>query len=108
MNEYLTDPSAFTGIPESILAERRKADVCLKCGKKGHSWGKCWTQDPVVARVAATRKRKKADEPEASALPESKKAKAAAVAAVHSPVPLKAEPERSLFVVDEDSDPEIY
>ena len=90
------------------MADRQKVEVCLKCGKKGHAWHKCWTKDPVVARVAATRKRKRVAEAEAptSSQPESKKGKVATVAG-HVPKVEELRSSGSMFVVEED-DPDIY
>jgi hypothetical protein len=78
----------------------------LKCGKKGHAWHKCWTKDPVLAKVAAVRNRGKkraAEEDPSSATPsESKKGKATVAGLV---VP---KTEGSVFAVVDDSDPEVY
>jgi len=68
------------GIPESIREERRKASVCMKCGKSGHSWYKCFSKTPVthsVNRAKKDSKRKrdedKGDKPDDK--PQAKKAK---------------------------------
>ena len=47
------------GIPSSILEERKKASVCLKCGKPNHTWFKCFTRDPVTRSIAAASKKKR-------------------------------------------------
>jgi hypothetical protein len=98
------------GIPGSILADRQTKEVSLKCGKRSHACYKCWTKEPVVAKVAAiSRKMKKTSAPAADSdpVPESKRVKTAGVAAVSVPVAPKLEPVNSQFEV-EDSDPEIY
>jgi hypothetical protein len=74
-------------------------------------WPTCWRKEPVTARVAATRKRKRASAPsgaDTDPVPESKKGKTAGVAAVNVPVAPKLESRGSLFEIDEDSGPEIY
>jgi hypothetical protein len=91
-----------------------KADVSLKCGKKGHAWHKCWTTSLVTAKVTATsrgsKRKRSSDDGEASidAIPESKKG---TVATVAGPVVPKSEGSRSsssLFEINKDSDPEVY
>jgi len=87
------------------------AEVCLKCGKKGHSLTTCWKQELVTARVAATRKRKRASggtEPSADSVPDSKNCKTRGVAAVYVPIAPRVESRGSLFDIDENSDPYIY
>ena len=39
------------GIPEDIIAERKKADMSLKCGKGPHKWFKCYAKNPIVSRT---------------------------------------------------------
>jgi hypothetical protein len=39
------------GIPEDLIAERKKADMCLKCGKGPHKWYECWAKSPVTTRT---------------------------------------------------------
>ena len=51
------------GIPSSVIEERKKASVYLKCGKPNHTWYKCFTRDPVTRSVAAaSKKKRKCDE----------------------------------------------
>ena len=47
------------GIPSSVIEERKKASVCLKCGKPNHTWIKCFTKDPVTRSVASASKKKR-------------------------------------------------
>ena len=37
------------GIPEDIIAERKKVDMCLKCGKGPHKWFECYAENPIVS-----------------------------------------------------------
>ena len=63
-------------IPKDILEERKKAEVCQKCGKGTHKWFKCYTKSPVTSRVVAGAKRgRDKDGPK----PGAKKARTAAV-----------------------------
>ena len=39
------------GIPEDIIAEYKKADMCLKCGKGPNKWFDCYANNPVVTRM---------------------------------------------------------
>ena len=39
------------GIPVDILEERKKADMCLKCGKGPHKWYECFSKQPVTTRT---------------------------------------------------------
>ena len=64
------------GIPSSVIEERKKASVCLKCGKPNHTWFKCFTRDPVTRSVAAaSKKKRKRDEDKKEEAPVAKKAK---------------------------------
>ena len=47
------------GIPSSVLEERKKASVCLNCGKPNHTWFKCFNKDPVTRSVASASKKKR-------------------------------------------------
>ena len=46
------------GIPSSVIEERKKASVCLKCGKPNHTWFKSFTKDPVTRSIASASKKK--------------------------------------------------
>jgi hypothetical protein len=73
-------------------------------------WHKCWTKEPVVAKIAAISfKRKKISAPAADSehVPELKRVKMARISAITVPVTPKLEPINSLFDV-KDIDPEIY
>jgi hypothetical protein len=88
-----------------MLADRAKAEDCLKCGKKGYSWTTCWNEEPVTIRVPATMKRKRAlgaIEPSADSVVDSKKGKTAGVATVHVPIAPKVESRGSLFEIAKD------
>ena len=39
------------GIPDDIIAERKKADMCFKGGKSPHKWFECYAKNPVVIRT---------------------------------------------------------
>ena len=36
------------GIPDDIIEERRKAELCLKCGKGPHRWFECYAKSPIT------------------------------------------------------------
>jgi len=84
----------------------------LKCGKKGHAWHKCWTKDPVIAKVAAVRnrgrKRAAEEEPTANSPSETKKGKVATVAGHVVPKVEEYSAHGYVFAVVDDSDPEVY
>lgn len=61
------------GIGKDVLDQRAKDKLCLKCGKKNHSWFECFTKEPVTQKVASSKKRKAEDSDEKS----EKKAKVA-------------------------------
>ncbi|KAH8145234.1 uncharacterized protein LAJ45_10795 [Morchella importuna] len=93
------------GIPGDILEERRKAEVCLKCGESRHKWTDCWSREPTVVRVAPVRvqKRKRGN---AKPNPQ-KKAKVAAVVAEEPLVVLPEVTGDFIFQPEQDSDDEI-
>ena len=39
------------GIPEDIIAERKKANICLKRGNGTHKWFECYAKNPIVTRT---------------------------------------------------------
>ena len=39
------------GIPDDIIAERKKAEMCLKCGKGPHRWFECFAKNPITTRT---------------------------------------------------------
>ena len=41
----------LTGIPEDIIAERKKADICLKYGKGPNKWFECYVKNPIRTRT---------------------------------------------------------
>ena len=52
------------GIPDNIIEERRKAELCLKCGKRPHRWFECYAKSPITNRTipkSGNKKRKKDD-----------------------------------------------
>ena len=44
------------GIPSDILEERKKAEICLKCGKGPHKWFECFSKQPVTTRTVPKKK----------------------------------------------------
>ena len=38
-------------IPEDIIAERKKSDMCLKCGKGPHKWFEYYAKNPITTRT---------------------------------------------------------
>ncbi len=56
-SEFKDKKVELKGISQEVLDQRRKEDKCLKCGKGGHEWYKCWTKEPVTARVAGTKRK---------------------------------------------------
>ena len=91
------------GIPNTIIEERKKASVCLKCGKPNHTWFKCFTRDPVTRSVAAaSKKKRKWDEDEKEEVPAAKKAKIERLTAVPS-TEAKRSPSLRIFEVEDSS-----
>ena len=39
------------GIPVDIITERKKADMCLKCGEGPHKWFECYSKNPITTRM---------------------------------------------------------
>ena len=39
------------GIPQDIIGERKKADMCLKCGKGPNKWFECYGKNPITTRT---------------------------------------------------------
>ena len=39
------------GIPKDIIAERKKADMCLKCGKGPNQWFECYANNRIDSRT---------------------------------------------------------
>ena len=39
------------GIPEDIISERKKADMCLKFEKGLHKWFECYAKNPITTRT---------------------------------------------------------
>ncbi|KAH0611252.1 uncharacterized protein H6S33_011679 [Morchella sextelata] len=92
-------------IPGDILEERRKAEVCLKCGKSRHKWTDCWSKERTVVRVAAVRVQKgKRGNGKSNS---QKKVKVAAVVAEDPLVVLLEVTEDFVFQPEQDSDNEI-
>ena len=74
-SEITTDRKEKTvelkGISKEILDERKKANMCLKCGKGSHKWYECFAKEPIttktvpkvkgVLQVKDTRKEEKKD-----------------------------------------------
>ena len=92
-------------IPSTIIEERKKASVCLKCGKPNHTWFKCFTRDPVTRSVAAAskKKRKRGDDKKEEA-PAEKKAKVERLTAGPSTVDKRSPSPRIFEVEDSSSD----
>ena len=91
------------GIPSSVIEERKKASVCLKCGKPNHSWFKCFTKDPVTRPLAsASKKKQKRDNDKAEEAPAAKEAKVERLT-VGSSKPEKRSPSLRIFEVEDSS-----
>src|SRR5437588_11353178 len=99
------------GIPEAVREERRKASACLKCGKSGHTWFKCFSKSPITNSVASAtkksnrkRKESKDDEP----APKKTKVERATIALPMAPVTKsegkKRSPSPRIFEVEDSSD----
>jgi hypothetical protein len=109
-SDFKDKETELKGIPESIREERRKASLCMKCGKPNHSWFKCFTKNPVTHSVAVAttkkskRKRKEEKETEAPAPKKAKVEKASIGKA-----PDEAPPSPRIFEIeDSDGDIDIY
>ena len=93
------------GIPNTIIEERKKASVCLKCGKPNHTWFKCFTRDPVTRSVAtASKKKRKRDEDKKEEVPAAKKAKVERLTSGPSTEAKKSPSPRTFEVEDSSSD----
>ena len=91
------------GIPSAIIEERKKASVCLKCGKPNHTWFKCFTRDPVTRSVAAAlKKKRKRDDDNKEEVPVAKKAKVELLTAGPS-TEAKRSPSPRIFEVENSS-----
>ena len=91
------------GIPNSVIEERKKASVCLKCGKPNHTWFKCFAKDPVTRSVAsASKKKRKGDEDKKDEAPAGKKAKVERLMAGPSSE-TKRSPSPRIFEVEDSS-----
>ena len=102
--EFKDRDTEVRGIPNSVIEERKKASVCLKCGKPNHTWFKCFTKDPVTRSVASTSKKKrKRDEEKKDEVPAGKKAKVERLMAGPSSE-TKRSPSLRIFEVDSSSD----
>ena len=44
-------PIAWKGIPKDIIAEKKKADMCLKCGKGPYKWFECYAKNLIATRT---------------------------------------------------------
>ena len=91
------------GIPSSVIEERKKASVCLKCGKPNHTWFKCFTKDPVTRSVAsASKKKRKQEADKEDDVPAAKKAKVGRLT-VGSSKPEWKSPSPRIFEVEDSS-----
>ena len=90
-------------IPSSVIEERKKASVCLKCSKPNHTWFKCFTRDPVTRSVAsASKKKQKRETNKEEDAPAAKKAKVERLT-VGSSKPEKRSPFPRIFEVEDSS-----
>ena len=110
---YKDKETELKGVPESLREERRKAQLCMKCGKPNHSWFKCFAKEPVTRAVAATTKkskRKRKEENEAdNPAPKKAKVERMTVDKGKEPDGPKSPSPRIFEVEDSDSDPmELY
>ena len=95
--------TGLRGIPNSVIEERKKAFVCLKCGKPNHTWFKCFTKDPVTRSVAsASKKTRKRDEDKKDETPAGQKAKVECLTAGPSSE-TKRSPSPRIFEVEDSS-----
>jgi len=44
------------GIPADIIAERKKANMYLKCGKGPHKWFECFAKEPITTKTIPKKK----------------------------------------------------
>jgi hypothetical protein len=110
-SEFKEKEVELRGISEAIREERRKASACLKCGKSGHTWFKCYSKAPVtrsVASVSKKQKRKRDNDKDDNSAP--KKAKVERVTADKTPassakaIKSRESPSPRIFEVATDSD----
>ena len=88
-----------------MIEERKKASVCLKCGRPNHTWFKCFTKDPVTRSVAsASKKKRKRDEDKKDDAPAGKKAKVERLTAGPSSETKRSPSPRIYEVEDSSSD----
>ena len=86
-----------------VIEERKKASVCLKCGKPNHTWFKCFTKDSVTRSVAsASKKKRKREANKEEDAPAAKKAKVERLT-VGSFKPERKSPSPRIFVVEDSS-----
>ena len=91
------------GIPSSVIEERKKASVCLKCGKPNHTWFQCFTKHPVTRSVAsASKKQRKREADKEEDAPAAKKAKVERLT-VSTSKPEKRSPSPRIFEVEDSS-----
>lgn len=45
------------GVSKELRDARFKEDKCQKCGKGNHKWFECWAKEPVLGKVASSKKR---------------------------------------------------
>jgi len=107
--DFKDKETELKGIPESIREERRKASMCLKCGKPNHTWFKCYTPNPVTHSVASVTKKSKRKRDKEDDTPAPKKAKVerlgASMAVVSETKPeVKRSPSPRIFEIEESSD----
>ena len=107
MSKYYTDfkdrDTELQGIPSSVIEEKKKASVCLKCGKPNHTWFKCFTKDSGTRSVAsASKKKRKRETNKEEDTPPAKKAKVERLT-VGSSKPEKSSPSPRIFEVEDSS-----
>ena len=103
--DFKDGDTELRGIPSSVIEERKKASVCLKCGKPNHTWFKCFTKDPVTRLVnSASKKKRKRDEDKKDNAPAGKMAKAERLTAGPSSETKRSPSPRFFEVEDSSSD----